>query len=276
MGIRFDNTILSAKQAAESAGAVADKINGVQPEIGIITGSGLSFGGINVSVRIPYTDIPYLPEPGVAGHSGEFVLAELGGKKALIARGRLHRYEGHSWDTITLPIRMFAALGCKYLILTAAVGSINPSITPGDIVVVKDHLNLMGDTPLAGFADPGLGDRFVDLYNVYNKTLRDLAIDKAGALNLNCHSGVYAAMLGPNYETPAEVAMIAKLGGDVVGMSTVPEAIVAAQCGLRTLGICVTANRAGERANHEEVVETVKRAENDIVRLIKAVIKEIG
>ncbi len=273
---RFDDIILSKGQVAESAAVVADKLGDIETEIGIIAGSGLSFGDIEVSVRIPYAGIPYLPEPGVAGHSGEFVLAELGGKEALIACGRLHRYEGHSWDTVTLPIRIFAELGCKYLILTAAVGSINPAIAPGEIVIVNDHINLMGDNPLAGRTAPGLGDRFVDLYNVYDKSLVDLALEKAAGLNLKHHGGVYAAVLGPNYETPAEVSMIAKLGGDIVGMSVVPEAIVAAQCGLPVLAICVAANRAGEPAQHEEVVETVKSAEGGIVKLIEAVIQDMG
>lgn len=273
---RFDDTVLNAEQVAESANAVSERLDGIVPEIGVIAGSGLSFGNIEVSARIPYAEVPYLPEPGVAGHSGEFVLAELGGKQALIARGRLHRYEGHSWDIITLPIRIFAALGCKHLILTAAVGATNKSIAPGDIAVIEDHINLMGGNPLAGFADPGLGDRFVDLYNVYDKALINLALEKASELNLNCHIGVYAAVLGPNYETPAEVAMIARLGGDVVGMSVIPETIVAAQCGLPVLGICVIGNRAGEPAQHEGVVETVKSAEDGITRLISAVIKDMG
>ncbi len=276
MGRRFDDNILSAEQVAGSAAAVAERLGDTRPKIGIIAGSGLSFSEFEISVRIPYADIPHLPEPGVVGHTGEFVLAESGGKMVLVACGRLHRYEGYSWDTITLPVRIFAALGCEYIILTAAVGVVNKLIVPGDMVVIEDHINLMGDNPLAGFADPELGDTFVNLHSVYDDTLISVALRKAASLNLKCGGGIYAAVPGPSYETPAEVRMIEKLGGDVVGMSVVPEAIVAAQCGLPVLGLCVVTNRAGEPGDHDEVVEQVKAAEKSLGKLIEAVIKDMG
>ncbi|MCP4230933.1 MAG: purine-nucleoside phosphorylase [bacterium] len=273
---RFDDTTLSAVQIAESAARVTERLGGIVPDVGIIAGSGMTFGDFDVSVRIPYGYIPHLPEPGVVGHTGEFVLAESGGKNALVARGRLHRYEGHSWDTITLPVRIFAELGCKYVILTAAVGAVNPDIATGDIVVIEDHINLMWDSPIAGFADPELGDRFVNLHSVYDNALIESALDEAASLNLKCRSGVYAAVPGPNFEPPAEVRMIAMLGGDVVGMSVVPEVIVAAQCGFPALGLCAVSNRAGEPGDHAEVVKRVEDAEENVVRLIEAVLQDLG
>lgn len=272
---RFDETILKAEQIAEAVAAVEDRLGGIRPDIGVISGSGFAFGDDEVITSIPYADVPHLPEPGISGHSGEFILTKWGERHVLIAHGRLHRYEGFSWDQVTLPVRIFAGLGCKYVVLTAAVGSVNIYINPGDIVIVADQINLMGDNPLVGKAGAGSVDRFVDLNSVYDKTLIELAEKEAEKLNLEYHTGVYAAMLGPAYETPAEVRMISKLGGEIVGMSVVPEATVAAECGLLVLGICVAANRAGEPVNHEEVLSTVRNAGGNVAALIKAILENI-
>lgn len=252
-----------------------------EPEIGLILGSGL--GAIADQIEnaefYPYDEIPNFPVSTVQGHAGRLVIGELEGKKVIAMQGRFHYYEGYHMNEVTFPVRVMKLLGIKKLIVTNAAGAVNTEYTPGDLMLIKDHLNLSGDNPLIGKNLESFGTRFPDMSDPYNKELRAKAKEIASKVNIKLQEGVYACMSGPTYETPAEVRMVRILGGDAVGMSTAPEVIVANHSGIKVIGIsCMTNMAAGildQPLNHQEVMETSEIAREKFIKLMKNIIKEI-
>lgn len=251
-----------------------------EPVIGLILGSGLGelASEAENKIEIPYEEIPNFPVSTVEGHAGQLVYGDLGGKKVIAMQGRFHYYEGYSMQEVTFPVRVMKALGVHSLIVTNAAGGVNTNFTPGDLMMINDHINLTGDNPLMGPNEESLGVRFVDMSEVYDKEYLTLIEEAAKEQALTLRSGVYAGFSGPTYETPAEVKMARVLGADAVGMSTVPEAIVAKHSQLKVAGIsCITNLAAGMQAslNHEEVVETTTRVKEDFKQLVKTLIEKI-
>ena len=252
----------------------------IKPEIGIILGSGLGeiAGEIN-GISIPYAEIPGFKSSGVQGHDGKLVIGELYSKPVIAMQGRLHYYEGNSLQEVIFPVRVMKLLGMEKLIVTNAAGGVNKDFTPGDLMVIADHINMLGDNPLIGKNFDELGPRFVDMSYAYSKDLIDVAEKAAKELNIKTTKGVYAAMIGPTYETPAEIRMLRVLGADAVGMSTVPEVIAANHMSVKVLGIsCITNMAAGildRSLNHEEVIETANRVKKDFKALIKGIIERL-
>lgn len=236
----------------------------LQPVLAIVLGS--SFREVeticDADAEIPFNRIPSFPTTGVEGHAGRLVLGRIGPTPVLLLSGRCHFYEGHTLANVTFPVRVAAALGVPTLLLTNAAGGINPRFRPGDFMILRDHINLMGVNPLCGCADGP--PRFVDLSDAYDPALRRQLRAAARQAGARVHGGVYLAVSGPSYETPAEIRAFGRLGADAVGMSTVPETIVARQCGLRVAGLsCITnlaAGRSGVAISHEEVLEMGRRA----------------
>lgn len=259
---------------------IKEKIQGFQPEIGIILGSGLGdFADEFESIIIPYNDIPGFEKSNVQGHKGQLVFAQINGKKVVMMQGRYHFYEGYSMQTVTFPVKVMKKLGVKTLIITNAAGAVTPKFTPGDLMLITDHINFMGTNPLIGKNDETLGTRFPDMSEVYSKELIQTAEAIAKKLNINYQKGVYAATTGPSYETPSEVKMFRMLGANAVGMSTAPEAIVANYCGLKILGIsCLTNYAAGVSEtplNHQEVIDTANRVKESFKNLLSEILKSI-
>jgi purine-nucleoside phosphorylase len=265
----------------ELAQEAADWILGAvpqPPETAIILGSGL--GGmvdlLDDASQIPYADIPNFPRPTVEGHAGQLHRGTLSNRRVWMLQGRFHSYEGHDLDAVTRPIRILQRLGLKTLILTAATGGLRTEWRPGQIVCISDHLNLLGSNPLRGPNDDRVGPRFPDMTEVYSSELRGLARDEANRLGIPLEEGVYACLPGPSYETPAEIRMLRTLGADVVGMSTVPEAIVARHGGTRVLAFALVTNAAagvtGSPITHDEVIEAGREAGPRLGSLIEAVV----
>ncbi len=254
--------------------------DGFKPEIGIVLGSGLGdLADEYNDICIPYSKIPNFAKSNVEGHKGNFVFAEIEGRKAVMMQGRNHYYEGHSMQEITYPIKVMKELGVKTVILTNAAGAINKSFRPGDLMVITDHINFMGANPLVGPNDERLGTRFPDMSEVYNKNLVKI-VDAAGRLlKLDLKHGIYFATSGPSYETPAEIRMARYMGADAAGMSTVPEAIVANYCGMKVIGIsCITNYASGvstKKLAHEEVIETANKVKSKFKELILLLLKNI-
>ncbi|WP_343213131.1 purine-nucleoside phosphorylase [Fusibacter paucivorans] len=252
------------------------------PTVGLILGSGLGdlAEEIESPVFIPYNLIPYFPISTVEGHMGRFVYGDFMGKKVIAMQGRFHFYEGYSMRDITFPIRVMKAIGVKHIILTNAAGGVNRKFKPGDLMLITDQINISGHSPLIGRNDPTLGPRFPDCSNLYDHDFNDRVIGLAKALQLELQQGVYFYSTGPQYETPAEIKMAALLGADAVGMSTVPEAIVAAHAGMKVTGIsCITNMAAGIQKtalNHHEVVETANRVKTNFSKLVKKMIEITG
>ena len=251
------------------------------PTIGLILGSGLGDFADTLESRqvVPFTDIPDFPAATVPGHTGAFVFGEKHGQSVVCLQGRLHYYEGHPMQVLTLPVRIMAKLGVKTLVLTNAAGGVNKDYRPGDLMLITDHINYSGMNPLIGVNDPELGPRFPDVTDLYSAALRlkiKLAAVEAG---ISLRQGVYMMFSGPNYETPAEIRMARILGADAVGMSTVPEALVAAQCGIHVLGIsCITNLAAGVSLNklsHQEVMDTAAMVHDKFHSLVDLILKEI-
>lgn len=264
----------------ETVSYIKEKIGSFKPEIGIILGSGLGdFANDFAAKKVPYSKIPGFENSTVVGHKGQLVFCEVEGKNAVIMQGRFHFYEGYHISRIVYPIKVMKKLGVNTLIITNAAGSVNKKYNSGELMLIKDHMNLMGVNPLIGENDSTLGDRFPDMSEVYKKDLIKLAEKKANELNIVLNKGVYAAMSGPSYETPAEINMLRKMGADAVGMSTVPEALVANYCGMDVLGIsCITNSAAGvhpSRLSHVEVVENANKAKGDFKNLLLSIIAEI-
>lgn len=244
----------------EGAALLREKIS-ADPVVAVILGSGLgdAVSDIDTEVDLPFTSLPGFPAPSVPGHPGRFVIGRLAGVTLAVFLGRVHFYEGHSMGVVTLPTRLSAALGVRTLIVTAAVGALDPSLRPGTLVVGADHLNFLGENPLRGWRDDDGGPLFVDLSAAYDASLAALALSAAADEGLQATKGVYAAMPGPTYETPAEVAFLRSAGATVVGMSVVPEAVAGAALGLRCLGLFCVTNEVGMGVRHEEVTEVATR-----------------
>ncbi|MBB3906725.1 purine-nucleoside phosphorylase [Anoxybacteroides rupiense] len=251
------------------------------PQIGLILGSGLGVlaDEIEQAVKIPYNAIPGFPVSTVEGHAGQLVYGRLEGAVVLAMQGRFHYYEGYSFDKVTFPVRVMKRLGVQQLIVTNAAGGVNESFQPGDLMIIADHINNMGTNPLIGPNDPSFGVRFPDMSKAYSKSLRELAKNVASRLGIRIQEGVYVANTGPSYETPAEIRMIRAMGGDAVGMSTVPEVIVARHANMEVLGIsCISNMAAGildQPLTHDEVIETTEKAKADFLRLVKAIVAEM-
>jgi purine-nucleoside phosphorylase len=253
----------STEAAIKAAKAIRKRAS-LEPKVGIILGSGL--GGLSKSiadaVRIPFSEIPGFPEVTVAGHEGAVIVGALGGREIVALSGRFHVYEGHPAALAAFPVRVFHALGAHDLFVSNAAGGISPKLAVGDLMMISDHLNLMGTNPLVGDAQEG-EVRFPDMTDAYNPGLRWLLRATAESLGIQLREGVYAGLLGPSYETPSEVKMLRLLGADAVGMSTVPEVIVARALGMRVAGVsCITnaaAGVTGAALSHAEVLETTSR-----------------
>ena len=253
-----------------------------RPRVALVLGSGLGdyADRLEGGRAIAYDEIGF-PASSVVGHKGRLVYGRPPGSRVevLVMQGRVHAYEGHALQTVVLPVRALVKSGCDVVVLTNAAGAIAPGLLPGQLAPLRDHLNLLGDSPLRGHNDPQLGPRFPDMTSVYDRGLRALAERVAARLQLQLPSGVYACGLGPQYETPAEVRMLRTLGADLVGMSTVPEAIAARHMGARVLGMsCVTNLAAGissQPLSHDEVTETAARARGDFMRLLDGILADI-
>lgn len=268
------------KQINEATEYINSRIK-IHPTIGLILGSGLGSLAddiINPTI-IKYQEIPHFAHSEAIGHANELVIGELQGKFVVAMKGRFHYYEGYSLNEITFPVRVMKAIGVKQLIITNACGAVNTNFKPGNLMIITDHLNLVGNNPLIGKNNDTLGTRFPDLSNVYDKELRSLALDIAADLNIPMQQGVYAWWSGPAYETPAEIKMIRTLGADAVGMSTVPEAIVATHAKLKVLGIsCLTNMASGilsQPLSHNEVIEVANQVKLQFTTLIKSIIKQL-
>ena len=269
-------------ERAEHATRIIRARTTVEPRIAIVLGSGL--GGFaddfEDAVGIPYEDIPGFVRSTAQGHAGRLVIGKIDGIPVLAMQGRVHYYEGYSLEEVTFPIRTFGLLGIKTLALTNAAGGINVQLTQGALMVISDHVNLMGVNPLRGPNDDRFGPRFPDMSAVYAAELQELVIDEAKAIGVEVRRGIYGALSGPSYETPAEIHLLRNLGADAVGMSTVPEAIVARHMGLEVLGIsCITNMAAGisdAPINHEEVMETGNRVRETFAQLLRQVISAIN
>ncbi|NGQ94656.1 purine-nucleoside phosphorylase [Brevibacillus sp. SYP-B805] len=249
-----------------------------KPTIGLVLGSGLGVLAEEIEnpVIIPYQEIPGFSRSTVVGHKGQLVIGRLEGKQVVAMQGRFHYYEGHDLDAVTFPIRVMKLIGVETVIITNAAGGINESYRPGDLMLIADHLNMTFRNPLIGPNDERFGPRFPDMSEAYSRKLRALAKSVAEELGIALREGVYVGLLGPSYETPAEIRMFRYLGGDAVGMSTVPEVIVARHMGLNVLGIsCISNMAAGildQPLSHEEVMETTEKVKTTFLSLIHGII----
>jgi|SRR3954469_5163109 purine-nucleoside phosphorylase len=264
----------------EEAAALIRARAGV-PEVAIVLGSGLgAFAGtLQDAASLPYGDLPHWPASRVIGHEGRLVLGTLQGRRVAALAGRVHFYEGHDLRTVTFAARVMGRLGVKTLILTNAAGGINVQLTPGMLMIIDDHINLLGSNPLVGANDERFGPRFPDMSEVYSKRLRALALDVAAGQGVAAGHGVYVAVHGPSYETPAEIRAFRALGADAVGMSTVPEALVARHMGVEVLGIsCITNAAAGvlpQPLNHDEVMEVASRVRGAFASLLEGIVARL-
>lgn len=252
-----------------------------EARIALVLGSGLGAFADDLQERIivPYTEIPGFARSTVAGHAGRLVLGKIEDVPIVAMQGRFHYYEGYAFDEVIFPIRVFNLMGVKALILTNAAGGINVAFDQGALMVISDHLNLIGENPLRGANDERFGPRFPDMSEVYARDFQEIAVDEARAIGLELRRGIYAALSGPSYETPAEVRMLRTLGADAVGMSTVPEAIIARHMGIKVLGLsCITNLAAGvhdEPINHDEVMETGERVRETFKELLRRIIPRL-
>lgn len=274
-----DSNSLSAR-IQEAADAISGHAPDWRPEIGLILGSGLGelADEIENPVRIPYSQIPHMPISTVHGHAGQLVLGTLEGKPVMACQGRVHFYEGYDMEQITFPVRLMRALGAHTLLCTNAVGGMNDELMPGDLVVIRDHINYMGVNPLRGENDDNLGPRFPPMDDAYDFHLRELAHDCAKKLGFRLRDVVYLALSGPSYETKAEIKFFRTIGADTVGMSTAPEVIIARHGGMRVVAIsCVTNALHGSyhEADHESVVKQAKESGPRFKSLLRAIIEKM-
>ena len=274
----------AAPSLYQAIGTAAEVVRGrttMRPSVAIILGTGL--GGlaeeIAVEIAIPYDQIPGFPLSTVESHAGRLLLGRLGGKPVVAMQGRFHRYEGYDLGQVTYPVRVLHALGAETLIVSNACGGMHPLWSPGDLMLIADHINLLGDNPLVGPNDDRLGARFPDLSAAYDPGLRALARAAALELGITLREGVYVAVAGPNLETRAEYRMLRGLGADVVGMSTVPEVIVANHAGMRVLGLSIITDLclpdALEPASIDRIIETARGAEPSLRRLVARVVEQL-
>ena len=268
------------EEVKEAADAIRSRVPEI-PKIAIVLGSGLGdfAGSLGNAVSMPYQDLPYWPASRVVGHAGRLVVGTSRGRTIAALAGRCHLYEGHNLRTVTFAVRALGLLGVKTLILTNAAGGVNTGFSQGALMVIDDHINLMGDNPLVGENDDRFGARFPDMTEVYSEHLRGTADRVAAGMNMKLPHGVYVALLGPSYETPAEIRYLRTIGADAVGMSTVPEAIVARHMGMKVLGIsCITNMAAGvlpQPLNHEEVMETARRIRGQFIALLEGIVANL-
>ncbi|WP_227766066.1 purine-nucleoside phosphorylase [Zhaonella formicivorans] len=270
------------KHKLEDSIGVINQVRGdLQPRVGLILGSGLGSLAEEITAKkvVPYKDIPHFPVSTVEGHAGQLVFGMLGKAPVMACQGRFHYYEGYTLSEVTYSVRVMQQLGIKILIVTNAAGGINKSFKPGDLMLISDHINLMGDNPLRGKNNPEMGPRFPDMSEAYSQKLGLLAQSAAAELGINLQTGVYAGVFGPSYETPAEIRYLRTIGADAVGMSTVPEVIVANHGGMEVLGIsCITNMAAGvldRKLNHDEVIETAEKVRVKFSGLIKRILDTI-
>jgi purine-nucleoside phosphorylase len=272
--------------SADTAAQLVLQRTPLRPQIALVLGSGL--GGfadsLTDAVRVPYAEIPSFPRSTAIGHAGQMVIGQVIGKAGSVPvaamQGRVHLYEGYSPQEVTFPIRVFGRMGIRAVILTNAAGGINLSYSQGALVVIRDHINLQGVNPLVGPNDDRFGVRFPDMTHAYAKEYRRIACEEAGKLGIPQHEGVYAGLLGPSYETPAEIEYLRRIGADLVGMSTVAEVIIARHMGMKVLAIsCVTNMAAGildQPLSHAEVMETGERVKTTFEALLRAVLPRIA
>jgi purine-nucleoside phosphorylase len=269
----------------ERAGLAAEFIfakTSLRPEIALVLGSGLgAFADeFSAATETPYAEIPYFPRSTAIGHAGTLVVGEVEKIPVCGMQGRVHLYEGYSVKDVAFPIRVFARMGVKTVILTNAAGGIKREFVQGKLVVIKDHINLQGANPLSGSNDERFGPRFPDMSSAYDRRFREMAVGEGNRMGIGMYEGVYAALPGPSYETPAEIRYLRTIGADLVGMSTVPEVIAARHSGIRVLGIsCVTNAAAGildQPLDHKEVLETAERVKGQFIGLLKALIPRIA
>ena len=266
---------------AEQAAQLIQSRTPLRPRIALILGSGLGAFADQLAgaTRIPYTEVPSFPCSTAIGHAGNLVIGTLEGVAIAAMQGRVHLYEGYSAWQVAFPVRVFARMGMQAVVITNAAGGINPRYERGALVIIRDHINLQGQNPLVGPNQERFGPRFPDMTDAYNPQFRKFALHEAERLDCDIHEGVYAALLGPSYETPAEIRYLRTIGADLVGMSTVPEVIAARHMGLEVLAIsCVTnmaAGMSGEKISHDEVLEIGRRVGGKFVALLRAVLPRI-
>ncbi|MGC1616592.1 MAG: purine-nucleoside phosphorylase [Candidatus Acidiferrum sp.] len=269
-------------ERAEAAASLIFAKSNLRPKIALVLGSGLGafadeFGN---ATKIPYAEIPYFPKSTAIGHAGQLIIGTVGDIPIAGMQGRVHLYEGYSVKEVAFPIRVFSRMGVKAVILTNAAGGIKREFTQGELVVIKDHINLQGVSPLTGENDERFGPRFPDMTVAYDRRFREMTVGEGNRNRIGLYEGVYAALPGPSYETPAEIRYLRTIGADLVGMSTVPEVIAARHCGMRVLGIsCVTNAAAGildKPLDHKEVLETGERVRSQFIALLKTLIPRIA
>src|SRR5580692_7734968 len=267
---------------AESAARFVFSKSKLRPRIALVLGSGLgAFADkFRTAAEIPYTEIPHFPRSTAIGHRGQLVVGKVGEIPVVGMQGRVHLYEGYSAKDVAFPIRVFARMGIKAAILTNAAGGIKREFVQGQLVVIKDHINLQGTSPLTGPNDERFGPRFPDMTVAYDRRFREITVGEGNRKGIGLYEGIYAALPGPSYETPAEIRYLRAAGADLVGMSTVPEVIAARHSGISVLGIsCVTNAAAGildQPLDHKEVLETAERVKGQFIALLKAVIPRIA
>jgi purine-nucleoside phosphorylase len=269
------------EQLDQAARAVRGYVD-LAPEVGVVLGSGLGAWGDTLAslTRLPYVDIPGMARSTVPGHAGNLCLGRADGVPVACLQGRVHLYEGHEIDRVVFGVRLLARLGCRAVVLTNAAGGLDATWSPGDLMLVADHLNLMGRNPLVGPNDPSLGPRFPDMTEAYDRALAQLAREAAREVGVPLREGVYAGLLGPTYETPAEIRMLRRLGADAVGMSTVPEVIALRHLGVRAAAVsCITNLAAGispTKLDHAEVEATAAATRGRFTALLSAWVRRIG
>ncbi len=276
-----------SQRIAEAADYITKQLDGLVPEIGLILGSGLGDLAEEIigAEALPYERIPHFPVSTVEGHAGRFVAGTLEGKPVIAMQGRFHYYEGYPMKTVVFPVYVMRRLGVRCLVVTNAAGGMNRAFRPGDLMLIQDHINFTGDNPLIGPNDEQLGPRFPDMSEAYDRAFRRMAVRLAGQIRdeeekpLVLREGVYCGISGPSYMTPAELTMLARLGGDAVGMSTVAEVIAARHCGIRVLGIsCITDMAIGEELEpltHDQVVAVAERTKPKFRALVRAFVREV-
>lgn len=273
--------MIQAYEHIQEAASYIESRTSVRPEIGLTLGSGLGVLAdlVENPVTIPYREIPYFPVSTVEGHAGDLLIGTIEGRAVVMMKGRFHMYEGYAPEVTAFPVWVMKAIGAEKLLVTNAAGGINTGYEPGDLMVISDHLNLTGRNPLIGANDSRLGVRFPDMSQAYSPRLRQLAKATAEEQGFSLREGVYAGLLGPNYETPAEIRMLRTMGADAVGMSTVSEVIVASHAGLEVLGIsCISNMAAGildQPLSHHEVMETAEKVKDAFLKLVLALIPKM-
>ena len=264
----------ASDRSAQAAAIVRQRAPGLEPRVALVLGSGLGplADRVEDATAISYADLPGFPEPGVEGHAGRLVLGTLGGTPVACLQGRAHAYEGRGYDVMATPVRTMRAIGCASIYLTCAAGSLRTEVDAGRLMTITDHINLQGGNPLVGANDPAIGPRFPPLADAYDPALAARQRTVAGELGIDLADGVYCAWLGPSFETPAEVRMIRGLGADAVGMSTVPECILARHCGLKVTATAVITNLgvglSDDPVDHDQTLSAATAAGEDLARLI--------